>query len=222
MRQYRFYSELKNIGFTILALTSSFYYLTNQAQATETTPIYSMTEILSKIPADLHGSVCGFDIDGTLIEPASTDFTRRVPVESATPGILLELAARGCTVIAITARVPGPRTAEELKDSGFAFFVDPTFHRPMGFVNHVLFAAETGNVEYRDGILFGSNIDKGVVLKALLQSREANPSQITPRYVTFVDDALSEGRNVLREMKGQGIPHFVFRYLAPDREHFEY
>lgn len=47
------------------------------------TPIelFAMSDLLEMIPADLSDSVCGFDIDGTLIEPSSHDFKTRVPVE---------------------------------------------------------------------------------------------------------------------------------------------
>lgn len=125
-------------------------------------------------------------------------------------------------MIAITARVPGPRTAQELSEASYQFFTDPEFHRPMGFKNHSLFFAEAGEVKYENGILFGSLVNKGAVFKALLSSPQAHPSQKIPRFVLFVDDAVSESQNVLQAMTDSGIQTISFRYMAPGREHFEY
>jgi hypothetical protein len=175
-----------------------------------------------KIPSDLRGSICAFDIDGTLIEPSARDMTKRSPVEPNLPNILHQLSDKGCTVIAITARVPGERTKNELQEANFGFFITHEFSRPFHLVNHILYKTESGNVQYADGILFASNDDKGIALEHLLQSGDVNPGRIHPKYVIFIDDALSEVKNVRRSLESLGIPNYVFRYQPPHREKFDY
>ena len=185
----------------------------------EVTKLFSMSSLLEQIPLDLQETICGFDIDGTLIEPCPCDLRKRVPVEDITKNVMLEIAKRGGSIILITARVPGTRTWEELNEAGFGFLFESQF-RPIVFLNHIISSTEFGDVEYRDGVLFASNMNKGLALTSLLDSTSANI--IKPRSVIYVDDAISEATNICREMTEKGIPNKVFRYMAPDREHFEY
>lgn len=67
---------------------------------------------------------------------------------------------------------------------------------------------------YRNGVLFSSNLPKGIILKEFYKRIEFSPSE-----VVFIDDRRDHVESITNEMEKERIPTTSFHYTAVHKDH---
>lgn len=121
------------------------------------------------------------------------------------------LQRRGITIIALTARSPHALegcTLNQLASVGINFRItSPTHESDLNFTGMI------DKADFKAGVVFCGNNDKGEVLERLF-----NQTGFTPDKIIFVDDKLKNLENVAREAVKLDIPFFGIRYSKLDFE----
>lgn len=132
-------------------------------------------------------------------------------VDERSVGSITRLQRRGIAMIALTARSPHVLevcTLKQLARVGINFRITSPAHE-----NDLNFTGMMDKADFKGGVVFCGNNDKGAVLERLFEQTGFIPDKII-----FVDDKLKNLENVEREALKLHIPFLGIRYSKLDAE----
>jgi hypothetical protein len=162
--------------------------------------IMECSSINSLCPDLTHDCLFVSDFNDTLFEyvdNSSHDIKKIKPVEKETIPFLRSLIKKAIKTIILTSRYSYEKTECELhdiQDATTKIFSFSPFH--LSKTEHMEIKLSTGVVNYKNGILYCGNNDKGSALTALLKILNLNP-----RKIIFLDDKKHHIRSVAHAAK---------------------